>query len=64
MMKQQQATFESIMVFCAISLKPLKDERYVVPQLLRPMLLNYSHNMPISGHLGAFKTWQKVVHHY
>ena len=34
--------------------------RYVLPVQLRPMLIKYFHDSPMSGHLGAFKTWKKV----
>jgi hypothetical protein len=34
------------------------------PGVLRPMVLKYFHNSPMSGHLGAFKTWKKVGHQF
>jgi hypothetical protein len=41
--------------------KGVKARRYAVPELLRPMLLKYFHDSPILGHLGAFKTWKKLM---
>jgi len=40
--------------------KGAKARRYVVPEVLRPMLIKYFHDSPISGHLEAFKTWKKL----
>jgi len=36
--------------------KGAKTKRYVAPAFLRPMLLKYFHDSPISGHMGPFKT--------
>jgi hypothetical protein len=44
--------------------KGAKARRYAVPELLRPMLIKYFHDSPISGHLGAFKTWKKIVRQF
>jgi transposase InsO family protein len=38
----------------------VKARRYVVPAQLRPMLIKYFQDSPLSGHLGMFKTWKKV----
>ena len=35
--------------------------RWVVPAMLRPMLLTYFHDSPLAGHLGAQKTFHKVA---
>jgi len=40
--------------------KGTKNRRYVAPAILRLMLLKYSHDSPMSGHLGSFKTWNKI----
>jgi hypothetical protein len=40
--------------------KRANTRHYVVPVLLRPMLLKYLHDCPLSGHFGSFKTWKKV----
>jgi putative transposase len=40
--------------------KGAKTKRYVVPELLRSMLMMYFHDSPLSVHLGAFQTWNKV----
>ena len=32
----------------------------MVPAILRPILLKYFHDSPVSGHLGSFKTWNKI----
>jgi len=40
--------------------KGARVRRYAVPVLLRQVLVKYFHDSPISGHLGAFKTWKKV----
>jgi hypothetical protein len=44
--------------------KGAKARRYAVPVLLRAMLVKYFHDSPISGHLGAFKTWKKVARQF
>ena len=36
--------------------KGVKRRRWVVPTLLRPMLIKYFHDSPLAGHLGAYKT--------
>jgi hypothetical protein len=41
--------------------KGAKRRRWVVPTLLRPMLIKYFHDSPLAGHLGAFKTFNKVA---
>jgi len=40
--------------------KGAKNRRYVALAILRPMLLKYFHDSPMSGHLGLFKTWKKT----
>jgi len=40
--------------------KGAKTRRYIAPAFLRPVLLKYFHDSPMSGHLGSFKTWKKV----
>jgi hypothetical protein len=35
--------------------KGAKARRYAVPELLRPMLIKYFHDSPISGHLWHLK---------
>ena len=35
--------------------------RWVVPVSLRQMLLKYFHDMALSGHLGAWKTFQRIA---
>jgi len=41
--------------------KRAKRRRWVVPVILRPMLLSYFHYSPLAGHLGAHKTFHKVA---
>ena len=41
--------------------KVAKRSRWVVPSILRPMLLKYFHDSALAGHLGAFKTFRKIV---
>ena len=57
-------TFAFTRVLCAIKSKGAKTGKYVVSQFLRLMVLKYFHDTPISGHLGAFKTWRKISHFY
>ena len=38
-----------------------KRNRWVVPPILRAMLLKYFHDAPFAGHLGAFKTYCKIA---
>lgn len=38
--------------------------RAVVPVVIRPMLFQYFHCLPSSGHLGVFKTVQKISQSY
>ena len=38
-----------------------KHRRWVVPLVLRSMLLKYFHDAMFAGHLGAFKTYRKVA---
>ena len=44
--------------------KGAKRHRWVVPLLLRPMLLTYFHDTALAGHLGAFKTFHKIAHNF
>ena len=41
--------------------KKAKRRRWVVPAILRPMLLRYFHDSALAGHLGAYKTFHKVA---
>jgi hypothetical protein len=41
--------------------KKAKRRRWVVPAILRPMLLGYFHDSALAGHLGAHKTFHKVA---
>ena len=41
-----------------------KNFRVVVPVVIRPMLFQYFHSLPSSGHLGIFKTVQKISQSY
>ena len=41
--------------------KGAKRRRWVVPSILRPMLLKYFHDSALAGHLGAFKTFRKIA---
>ena len=41
--------------------KRAKRRRWVVPVILRPMLLSYFHDSPLVGHLGTHKTFHKVA---
>ena len=41
--------------------KRAKRRRWVVPANLRSMVVTYFHDSPLAGHLGAFKTFQKVA---
>ena len=38
-----------------------KRHRWVVPPILRSMLLKYFHDATFAGHLGAFKTYRKIA---
>jgi transposase InsO family protein len=38
-----------------------RRRRWVVPTLLRNMLLHYFHDSMISGHLGAYKTFRRIA---
>jgi transposase InsO family protein len=42
-------------------LKGAKSRRWLVPESLRPMVIQYFHDGVLSGHLGAFKTFRKVA---
>ena len=44
--------------------KGAKRCRWVVPLLLRPMLLTYYHDSAFAGHLGAFKTFHKIENNF
>ena len=44
--------------------KGVKRCRWVVPLLLRPMLLKYFHDSALAGHLGAFKTYRKIANNF
>jgi hypothetical protein len=41
--------------------KGAQRRRWVVPSVLRAMLLKYFHDSVLSGHLGAFKTLRRVM---
>ena len=41
--------------------KNARRRRWVVPAMLRPMLLTYFHDSPLAGHLGAQKTFHEVT---
>jgi hypothetical protein len=41
--------------------KGAKRRRWVVPTSLRSMLLHYFHDTPLSGHLGARKTFTRIA---
>jgi hypothetical protein len=41
--------------------KKAKRRRWVIPALLRPMLLQYFHDSALAGHLGAWKTFLKIA---
>ena len=38
-----------------------KRRRWVVPAILRPMLLFYFHDSALAGHLGTFKTFRRIA---
>jgi len=44
--------------------KGAKRRRWVVPVLMRPMVLKYFRDSVCSGHLGARKTFQKIAAHF
>ena len=44
--------------------KQARRRRWVVPSVLRPMLLKYFHDSVFSAHLGAWKTYHKVATHF
>jgi len=44
--------------------KGAKRCRWVVPLLLRPMLLKYFHDSALAGHLSAFKTFHKIANNF
>ena len=41
--------------------KGTERRRWMVPVSLRQMLLQYFHDMALSGHLGAWKTFQRIA---
>jgi len=41
--------------------KGAKRRRWLVPSILRPMLLAYFHDSPLAGYLGAHKTFKKIA---
>ena len=41
--------------------KRAKRLRWVVPAILRPMLLSYFHDSALAGHLGTFKTFRRIA---
>jgi hypothetical protein len=41
--------------------KGARSRRWLVPEALRPILLQYFHDGVLAGHLGAFKTFRKVA---
>ena len=44
--------------------KGAKRGRWVIPSILRPMLLHYFHDSVLAGHLGAFKTYRKIASNF
>ena len=44
--------------------KGAKRCRWVVPSILKPMLLKYFHDSALAGHLGAFKTYRKIANNF
>ena len=38
--------------------------RWVVPSILKSMLLKYFHDSVLAGHLGAFKTYRKIANNF
>ncbi|KAJ1126630.1 hypothetical protein NDU88_005037 [Pleurodeles waltl] len=41
--------------------KPGADRRLVIPQEYRKFLLTLAHDIPLAGHLGQMKTWDRLV---
>ena len=41
-----------------------RTRRWVVPEILRAMVLRYFHDSPLAGHLGALKTFSKVARNF
>ncbi|KAJ1167473.1 hypothetical protein NDU88_007864 [Pleurodeles waltl] len=48
----------------ARTLKEGATRRVVVPQKYREFLLTLSHDIPLAGHLGQTKTWNRLVNHF
>ncbi|KAJ1155279.1 hypothetical protein NDU88_008012 [Pleurodeles waltl] len=44
--------------------KPGATRRVVVPQLFREFILTLAHDIPLAGHLGQTKTWERLVNHF
>ncbi|KAJ1099779.1 hypothetical protein NDU88_004875, partial [Pleurodeles waltl] len=38
--------------------------RVVVPQEFREFILTLAHDIPLAGHLGQTKTWERLVNHF
>ena len=41
--------------------KRAKRHRWVIPAILRPMLMKYFHDSALAGHLGTFKTFHRIA---
>ncbi|KAG8233816.1 hypothetical protein J437_LFUL008036 [Ladona fulva] len=50
--------------FCKDIVSKSKSFRVVAPAVIRPMLFQYFHCFPSAGHLGIFKTVQKISQNY
>jgi len=55
--------FKLVRIFCFLP-KSAKRCRWVVPNILKSMLLKYFHDSALAGHLGAFKTYRKIANNF